>query len=193
MKIVLVGPPLIGKTTLLDELQKRGISIFNADKFVVEIYKKNNVGYKIIKEEFGDEFVNENGVDKAKLSREVFKDKELLLRLNEVIHQIIMDEFLEGEYLVGELPLIIFDKHFNELIENKILLKPGTPTLLQSRFDNTERQINKDFIKMLFDKWDNINDEDFKLVFEIKDDTNYSDLASRVIDFFDLERLKKKK
>ncbi len=193
MKIVLVGPPLIGKTTLLEELEKRNIPVFNADKFVVEIYKKNNPGYKIIKAEFGDEFVNENEVDKAKLSQEVFKNKELLLRLNEVIHQIIMDEFLDGEYIVGELPLVIFDKHFNELIDNKIFLKPNTSTLLQQRFDTTERQINKDFIKMLFDKWDNINDDDFKLIFEIKDDTNYSDLASRVIDFFDLERLKKKK
>ncbi len=192
MKIVLIGPPLIGKTTLLNEFEKLGISTFNADAFVNEIYKKDNVGYKIIKEEFGDDFITKDGVDKIKLSQEVFKNKELLLRLNEVIHQVIMDEFIEGDYVVGELPLVIFDKYSNSVFKDKVYLKPKTSEVLSNRFETTKRQINKDFIKMLFHKWDNIDDDDFKLTFEIDNTTNYSVLANKVLEFFDLKEDKSK-
>ena len=59
MKIVIIGAPLSGKSSLLDELREEGHNVFQPDRFIAGSYKKGNEAYKRILEVFGPEFVNE--------------------------------------------------------------------------------------------------------------------------------------
>jgi dephospho-CoA kinase len=68
MIIAIIGSPLAGKTHLLKELSNRGIKVFSADTYVKQIYQVGQPGYIVIKEELGEEFVNDEGVDKKRLA-----------------------------------------------------------------------------------------------------------------------------
>ena len=43
MKLILIGPPLVGKTSLLKEINSLGIKTFEADEFIKEIYVLNTL------------------------------------------------------------------------------------------------------------------------------------------------------
>jgi len=69
MILILIGSPLSGKTTLLKELKNNNVPVFQADSYITSIYKKGEIGYKMIKENIGEEFVNEDFVNKRLLAK----------------------------------------------------------------------------------------------------------------------------
>ena len=184
MKLVLVGPPLSGKTTLLKELQKLGIKTFEADKFTEEIYQRGNEGFDIIAEEFGSKFVSGDKINKRMLTAAAINNPESLKRLNELIHKIIEDEFQNGDYQVGELPLIIFSKN-DLIIDKKVLFAPVTKDIIIERIEKTSRNINKEFIKFVLPKWDIINEEDFDYVIKVTNEKmDYKKEAKVIVELF---------
>lgn len=89
MKICITGKPGVGKTYALKYLKSLGCNVFETDKYVVEIYRKNNVGYKLIKKVFGSKFVNNQAVDRKKLGQMVFTQPKMLIKLSNLINPII--------------------------------------------------------------------------------------------------------
>ena len=86
MFIVLTGKPNSGKTSILNLLKHEGYEIFNTDEYVNEIYKVNNIGFILIKQKLGSEYVDNNkGVLKEKLKEFISKSKENYELLNSII------------------------------------------------------------------------------------------------------------
>ncbi len=169
MIIVLVGSPLSGKTTLLKELQKKGVPVFQADSYITSIYKKGEIGYEIIKKEIGNEFVGPDFVNKRLLA-EWTVEGENLNKLNFLIHPLIK-EYLKGkDNFVAELPILT-----NSPIKfsyDKIVLVKASDDEIKKRFSNTNIK-NPEFIKRIIKDWNKEMNFDY-----VVDTTNNIDLSS---------------
>lgn len=85
MLILIAGQPNAGKTHCMDYLKQKYSNIFIVDEYVKSIYKFGNIGYEIIKNNFGNEFVNNAEVDKIKLSKIILEDKKAYQKLCDLI------------------------------------------------------------------------------------------------------------
>jgi dephospho-CoA kinase len=82
-----------GKTTVGKYLKKRGCAFIDADEVVDELYAVGNVGYEKIQSFFGRDFLKKSGeIDRQKLARFVFDDKNKLKILNNLIHPLVFHE-----------------------------------------------------------------------------------------------------
>ena len=95
MLICITGQIGSGKTSLLNEFKSLGFKTFEMDKYIHEIYKKNKIGYQLIKKNFGDSYVNEIEVDRKKLGQLVFNDNKKLNKLNSLTIPLIRQKILE--------------------------------------------------------------------------------------------------
>lgn len=120
MKIIgLTGNSGCGKSTVSDIFSKNGGHIIDADKIAHENMEFGKDTYNEIVDAFGSEILLENGeIDRKKLGRIVFSDKEKLSVLNEISLKYILEEInkringilenpKEYKYIVIDAPLLI--------------------------------------------------------------------------------------
>jgi len=81
-----------GKSFLCGVLRELGWKTINADAVVADLYFKDNAGYTAILNEFGADFVNDDGVDKTKLVAAIQADAALLPVLNSIIHPLVKEK-----------------------------------------------------------------------------------------------------
>jgi dephospho-CoA kinase len=148
MRVIITGPPMSGKTTLLNKLEDRGIKIFNSDKFVHSIYLKGNPGYDAIKDQFGDTFVNETEVDRRALADYIIKNKDSLKKLNEIIHPFVVEEINKYENLIIEAPIA----NKNLFYYDNIIQLTANKEVLIKRLNSLSKDASYDFLSMLIDK-----------------------------------------
>ena len=91
MKVIgLIGGIGTGKSTAARFLAELGAEVVDLDKAGHETLKKGGGAYKGVVREFGEGILKSDGeIDRARLGRIVFKDREALKRLNQIAHPII--------------------------------------------------------------------------------------------------------
>ncbi|MGL4948269.1 MAG: dephospho-CoA kinase [Mycoplasma sp.] len=131
MLILISGETNSGKTTIINKLRSDGFNCFVADEYVSSIYEKDGLGYNLIKSDFGDEFINDVGVDKSKIAQLILSDQESFHKLCSLIWPVIRDKILEikrsGIKTIVELAIYSVDylNVFDDLFDITISLKPG--------------------------------------------------------------------
>lgn len=180
-----------GKTEFLSCLSKKGCNTFSVDEYVHSIYKKNNIGYEIIKNNFGVEFVNDQEVDRPKLRDLILNDNDQKLLLEKLMNKIIFNKLSElkfkNELIFVELGTYIFFENFFSSLFQKVIIIDSN---------------GKSYKKNIFKKFSNIEKFSTKLVgnsknpeksnvfysdFVVKNDGNLMDLeasATEIIKFF---------
>lgn len=171
MIIAIIGSPLSGKTSVLKELQEHGVPVFHTDSYITEIYKRGNEGYELIKNELGQEFVNEDSVNRRRLAEWASEDDNLN-RLNELIHPLIKN-YLEGkDDYVAEIPIISTSPiKFNY---DKIVLVKASKEVINERF-NKKNLMNPKFINQIVEDW-NTSNQDFDFVVDTTNGVNHDDI-----------------
>ena len=88
MKIAVFGGVGSGKSTVLNILKNRyKAKVYEADKLVHVLYRKNAPGYKAIKRICGKSVLDEERqIDRKKLAALLFSDSEMLAQVNRTIH-----------------------------------------------------------------------------------------------------------
>lgn len=82
-----------GKSTAAKFFEELGIPVYNSDTRAKLIQNENSeVKAKIIAA-FGEEAYDENGLNKAYLSKQVFQDNEKLKVLNSIVHPAVFKDF----------------------------------------------------------------------------------------------------
>lgn len=76
MLLLITGYPNSGKTTIMKELKNVYSDIFIADEYIQKIYQPNEIGYLAIQTNFGNNYVNANGVDKQSLGNLILQNPE---------------------------------------------------------------------------------------------------------------------
>lgn len=157
MLVILIGRPLSGKTTLLKQLSANGIPTISVDDYVKEIYQFNQLGYNLIKEQLGAEFVDAETVKIAKLREFVLLNETNFETLNNLIHPLIKNFLAQQTNCVIELPIL-----FNSPIKfpyHKIIYLTANQQILKKRSKNLS--INqKLFYNKINSKWDNFTSYD---------------------------------
>lgn len=102
-----------GKSIISGYLSSLGEHVISADDAARRVVYPGETGNKLIRKEFGDGYFFEDGtLDRKKLADDVFYDKEKLLRLNSLLHPLILEYiYSEAKALTGrvfiEAPLLI--------------------------------------------------------------------------------------
>ncbi len=128
-RIGLTGSIGAGKSTVAKLLRERGIPVLDADVVARAVSGSKEV-LSLVRETFGDEFVLENGLNRAKLAELVFQKPEARTQLNAIIHPRIRAEMnrlqLELEktgeaVVVQDIPLL-FESKLEPLFDAVILV-----------------------------------------------------------------------
>lgn len=105
-KIGIAGTIASGKTTFCILLKRRGVPVFNSDRFAAMCLHASHPAMKAIREAF-PEAVDDNGdADRAKLASLVFHDEEKRKKLNSIVHPYViagMEHFFASH---SDLPLV---------------------------------------------------------------------------------------
>ena len=98
MKIIgLTGGIGSGKSTAAQFLAELGAEVVDLDKAGHEALQKGGLDYNKVVKEFGEGILDYDGeIDRARLGRIVFKDREALKRLNAIVHPSI-DKAVENK------------------------------------------------------------------------------------------------
>lgn len=107
-----------GKTVVSGIFKKLGVPVFFSDKEAAGILLYDKKIREKIVSEFGKEVLAENNIDKKKLAKIVFNDKEKLARLNSIVHPAVREYFENWEKKQKNVPYTIK--------EAAILLETGT-------------------------------------------------------------------
>ena len=156
MKIVgITGLIASGKSTLSSYLMSKGYKIVDADAISRDITKKDKIGYNKVVEKFGEDIILPNGeIDRVKLSKIVFNDKNALKILNDTLHPLIFEEidrqinYLKDEEIVFLDAPLLFETNLNARC-NEIILVICDEDLQISRIqmrDNKDYELAKKVI-----------------------------------------------
>ena len=113
--IALTGGIATGKSTVASLLALNGMRVIDADKISHEILD-NSISW--IKEEFGEEFVKNSKVHRAKLGSLIFSNIELKTKLENFLHPKIRNEIELRSAKQDEFkfPYLIDIPLFNEIL-----------------------------------------------------------------------------
>lgn len=153
MKIIgITGNSGSGKTTVSKIFRKHNSYIFDADEINTRILLKDGLAYKSVVNEFGICILDENeNIDKKKLGKIVFEDKNKLSKLVDINHKYIV------EYILKKLHIIKNDNYRFIVIDAALLIESGLNKyvdevwLVYSSYENR--------LKRVIDR-DNLNYED---------------------------------
>lgn len=125
MILGLTGGIATGKSTTSKIIKKIGIPVVDADEISRKIVYDMEIILKI-KEEFGEEIYIIGELDREKLSRIVFSNKDKLKKLNMILHPAILKKIKEefeklkkNKIIVADIPLL-FEVSFEDEVD-KIL------------------------------------------------------------------------
>ncbi len=127
--IGLTGGIASGKSFVSDWFQKRKITVLDADKIYKNLLKTNKIMYNEIVQNFGQEIVKDNEIDRRRLGEIIFHDKTKREVLNQITHPFVLEEMNQQievlkkkkrQLIVLDIPLL-FEANLEYMV-NLILL-----------------------------------------------------------------------
>ncbi|MCY3965904.1 MAG: dephospho-CoA kinase [Acidobacteria bacterium] len=114
LRVGLTGGIASGKSTVGAMLAELGCVVTDADALVAELYRSGQPGAQAVADLFGPQMLRADGsVDKDALGRAVFADPASRKRLEQAIHPLVGQRYLEildsagdGAVVVFEVPLL---------------------------------------------------------------------------------------
>ncbi len=92
LKVGLTGSIAVGKSFVLARLRTLGCLTSDADHIAREVVAQGSEGLNAVVAEFGDGVLDAHGaLDRARLRTIVFESEEHRLRLNEILHPLILE------------------------------------------------------------------------------------------------------
>ena len=137
MKLIgLTGGAGSGKTTVAQMLREMGAEVVDADEATHAVYEPGTPGFREVVEAFGDDYVRDGRIDRARLGDLVFKDAGARRRLNAIVHPRVRDLMAErtvaafeagAEIVVQDVPLL-FENNLQGLFSKTVLVyaRPDT-------------------------------------------------------------------
>jgi dephospho-CoA kinase len=127
IKIGITGGIGSGKTTVAKNIEKMGFPVFYTDDVAKSSYQNTIVKNKVINL-LGEKSYQSNGeVNKDYISKLVFSDRNLLAKLNNIIHPFVASEFetwlsKQSSNIVFKESAILFEMGINKQLDHVILV-----------------------------------------------------------------------
>ncbi len=127
MILGLTGGIASGKSTVSNYLKLKGIPVVDLDKISHKVLGKNKPATKQVIKAFGKDFFIDGRLDRQKLGRFCFENKERTQTLNSIVHPFIYEEMekqlednKDAKILVLDAPLLIEAELYKRC--NKVML-----------------------------------------------------------------------
>ncbi|WGI36448.1 dephospho-CoA kinase [Mesomycoplasma lagogenitalium] len=174
--IAIIGKYGVGKTTFLKKVESFGYKILYTDEFFANCYKFNNSCYWAIKNELGQNYVNESEVIKNELRNFILKDKNNINILEKIVYPILEKHLEENRYDFVEIPNIFsknanFERFFSHIFNIKTSEKKRQENIekkgVLKKNSNLNNSLNVGKIKkkVVDILWEDIEKEDFFINF----------------------------
>ncbi len=150
MIVCITGKIGSGKSTVINQYKKLGYRTLEMDNYIHSIYKPNKIGFELIRKNFGQEYVNNKGVDRKKLGQLVFKSKEKLNKLNTITLPLIKDKILYFKKQKGiifiELGIYITNERYFKNCFDLVILVKGKKQTTNQKLNKLEWKGNKSLV-----------------------------------------------
>ena len=152
-KIGLTGGIGSGKTTICKIFESLGIPIFNSDEYAKQLLKNNTQIIEKIKKTFGENIVNENRINKQKISQIIFSNEKKLKIINDIIHPVVIQGFNQWcekqttKYIIKESALLFESKTYREL--DKIIWVEASENLRIKRVEKRDNRKKNEIKKII--------------------------------------------
>lgn len=169
MILGLTGGIACGKTTVSKIIKKLGIKIVDADIIAHEILELPEIRDEI-KKNFGETIIKNNKVQRKELREIVFKDREKLKKLNDIVHpkviEIFQKEFEENrgrnEIVVFDIPLL-YEVKLEKLCDKVLVVYSNKNIQIEriKRRDKSSEEMAENVIKSQMDISEKVKKADY--------------------------------
>lgn len=170
-----------GKSTVAAMFQELGVPVYDSDKRAKFLMNTSEVINKQLVELLGKEAYVKGKLNRSYIAEKVFNDSELLAKLNNIVHPVVRQDFIdwtknqESCYVIQETALL-FENKSQELYDDVILVTAPKEVRIErvlGRDNSTREQVKA--------RMNNQLDDEIKL-----------ELANFIIENTDLERTREK-
>lgn len=127
--IGLTGGIGCGKSIASQIFSSLGINIIDTDVIAKELTQTNGQAIQSIREIFGDDYLNGDGsLNRGKMRQLVFSDSALRIKLESILHPLILKEVLQqvsqvqSPYVIIAIPLLIESKDYDHLLHRVLVV-----------------------------------------------------------------------
>jgi dephospho-CoA kinase len=129
-KIGITGGIGSGKTIICDVFRLLGVSVFNADNVARDLQQNDdNVKNQLIGL-FGSNIYHSDGtLDRSAMAHLIFSDKELMHKVNQIIHPAVREKFISWtmehkseDYILYEAAILFESGYYKELDLNILIV-----------------------------------------------------------------------
>ena len=155
--IGLTGGVGSGKTKVLNFFRSKKIPCYESDKRAKYLVDHNVKLSKSIKSIFGSNVYNENGLDRKAIAGIVFKNKDLLMLLNEAVHPFVRNDFEkfvlnQKSNLIIKESAILFELGIQKKF-NKIILLISPTDIRINRIIKRDNTSKKEVLNIINNQW----------------------------------------
>ena len=184
----ITGPTGSGKSYISGLFSKKGVTIIDCDKIAREIVNPNEDASKELREYFGDKYFDKDGnLLRREIANVVFKDKEKLLKLNEITHKHIDKKIAEIIDATSGIILIDGAVIIGSPVEKRCEFLVGVLSPVEERIERLKIRDNltEDEIKnrIMSQAGDEFYKQNCRFIIENTDD---ADLEKKVIEILEI-------
>jgi dephospho-CoA kinase len=112
MRVGLTGGIGSGKSTVAVFFQELGVPVYNSDSRARELMEENDQLRQAVSRLLGPEAYHESSLNREYIASRVFRDKDLLGQLNDLVHPAVRKDFLawaerqKAPYIVQEAAIL---------------------------------------------------------------------------------------
>ena len=175
---IITGGICSGKSTVMNFLKENGFKTFSADEIVHELYERKEIAIEVAKIFDGRDVLDRSGhVDRKKLSKYLFDEKEKRLELENLIHPMVIREIISlgnenrHEAYFFEIPLysLIEERLQNSLLYDIISVDCKKDTQIQRLMKRQNISFEKaKKIISVNDIWRNFKQKPLKIIYNEK-------------------------
>ncbi len=118
-----------GKTFVATLFAERGATIVDTDEIAHRITAPGGAAMAAIREQFGDDYVTEQGaLDRARMRALVFADAQAKRRLENILHPLIRQQAeldaanADGDYVIFVVPLLIESSNWRQRVSRVLVV-----------------------------------------------------------------------
>ena len=140
-----------GKSTVARMFEKLGIPVFYADKESKEILTTNQQIKEKLSALFGEELYKGEKLNRAFLAAQIFRDKDALQKVNNIVHPAVAERFLawskeqNAPYVLQEAAILFETGGYKRFDKNILVTAPKQLRIsrIKQRDNVSEEEINQ--------------------------------------------------
>jgi dephospho-CoA kinase len=146
-----------GKTTVAAMFEDLGVAVYNSDREAKRLMNEDPGIRSAIIALFGEQAYENSALNRKLLAEKAFKDKELLIKLNKIVHPAVRKDFKtwieqqEGPYVIQEAAILFENGGYKEF--DKMILVTAPKKVRIARIKKRDNITEKAILERMQHQW----------------------------------------